>query len=72
MNLSVQTKNVRGVAIDHRINGKVKVTRIDALTTTETVRTIDKTRNRIIDRAIAVLKKVVNLATTNRTRTSDP
>jgi hypothetical protein len=49
----------------------VRVTRIDVLTTTEIVRIIGKTKSRIIDRTIAVLKKGVNLATTSRMRTSD-
>ncbi len=65
------TKNVRAVALDHRITGMVRVTRIDVLTTTETVRIIGKTKSRTIDRTIAVLKKVVNLVTTSRMRTSD-
>jgi hypothetical protein len=49
----------------------VKLTRIDVLTTTETVRIIGKTKSRTIDRTIVVLKKVVNFATTNKMRTSD-
>ena len=71
LNPSVLTQNVRAVAIDHRITGMVRVTRIDVLTTTETVRIIGKTKSRTIDRTIVVLKKVVNLATTSKMRTSN-
>ena len=49
----------------------VRVTKIAVLTMTETVRITGKIKDKTIDRIIVALKKVVNLATTSKMRTSD-
>ena len=71
LNPNLLTKNVRVVATGHRVAGMVRVTRIAVLTTTETVKITDKKNGKTIDRIIAALKKVVNLATTSKMRTGD-